>query len=377
VERRMIARRWPQPRRSQLDDGGRVALARNVAYRPDPGPAALSPEPATAEPAPVEPAPTRPAPRPQLRPPPLPHVPREVVVAIMPKRTDQAGDLTLRIDEALYGATLALILVDGSGRCSRCGSCGQVIRPECVECPVRLKLPAPREVTVEVPAGLREDDTLRWSGLGEPGDLILRIRDDREEPLTRHGDNLRYALTVPMTWAALGGKVAISTLDGSETIRLAPGTQPGTTVVVMGKGLPRRDGEGCGDLIVDIDVPTPTDLSPRQRALLAAFVQERPRDLARESSFWSNTSAGTVAATLPMAVAALGTPLTLHRRRGVVEVHLRPGLQHGSTVYLHGLEGERPLPLSLHIGVVVPAATGAKERALLEAFAAERGEMVL
>ena len=194
----------------------------------------------------------------------------------------------------------------GRSTCPRCGGHGRVqqvsrsilgefIRqsacPECngsgkkIEQPVRdcdgagLTLEE-RTIQVEVPAGIHDGQRIRLSGEGHagepggrPGDVYVagpRRPDDR---FVREGNDLFSQVDLTIVQAALGAKVAVETLDGSEELEFEPGTQPGEVRVLRGKGMPVLQGFGRGDQRVLVNVTVPRRLSAEQRRLLEEFEQ--------------------------------------------------------------------------------------------------------
>jgi molecular chaperone DnaJ len=167
--------------------------------------------------------------------------------------------------------------------CPRCGGLGQEISSPCATCRGEGRVTKPRTYTVTVPAGVDEGATLRLSGKGAagprggpPGDLYVHLRVRPHDTFTRRGLDLQTILHVPMTAAALGTVIQLETLDGTEDIAVAGGTQSGKEVRLRGRGVPdvhRRDRRG--DLVVFIAVDVPTHLSPRQEELLRELAAER------------------------------------------------------------------------------------------------------
>ena len=87
----------------------------------------------------------------------------------------------------------------------------------------------------------------------------------------RDGEDLIHRMKVPFVGATLGTEAEVPTLDGPTTMRIEPGTQPGTTLTLAGEGMPRLRGRGRGDLKVVMDVMVPTRLTAEQRELLKRF----------------------------------------------------------------------------------------------------------
>jgi molecular chaperone DnaJ len=102
-------------------------------------------------------------------------------------------------------------------------------------------------------------------GGGPAADLYVEIVVRPHEYLKRKGDDLFVTLPLPMTAAALGTQVKLAVLDGDVEIAIPPGTQPNSTLLVRGRGVPRLRGSGRGDLKVQVAVVIPTDLDETQK----------------------------------------------------------------------------------------------------------------
>jgi molecular chaperone DnaJ len=159
--------------------------------------------------------------------------------------------------------------------CVRCGGTGEQIANPCPACAGRGRVQTTDVLTVRVPAGVDDGAQLRLSGRGEAGrrggrsgDLYVAIRIAPHEVFRRSGDDLGCEVTVPMTVAALGGDIEVPTLDGPETMAIAPGTQSGEVKRLRGRGMPRIDGRGRGQLVALLRVATPTELDEQQAELL-------------------------------------------------------------------------------------------------------------
>ncbi len=133
---------------------------------------------------------------------------------------------------------------------------------------------AGRKVEVKVPAGIRDGARLRLAGEGQAaGDLYLRIRVSPHPSLVRNGDDLQSAVTVPLTTAVLGGEVSVPTLDGPVGIKIPAGTPVGRVFRMRGHGLPKLEGGGRGDLLAQLNVALPENLSKRERELFEELRQ--------------------------------------------------------------------------------------------------------
>lgn len=120
-------------------------------------------------------------------------------------------------------------------------------------------------------------------GGGPAGDLYVEIHERPHDIFSRKGDDLHCRVTVPMTAAALGTRITIKTLDTEETVDVRPGTQPGASLRIRGKGVPHLRGTGRGDLHVHLDVRTPTKLTSEEERMLREFARARGEEVAELS----------------------------------------------------------------------------------------------
>ena len=133
--------------------------------------------------------------------------------------------------------------------------------------------PSARTVEVKIPAGVREGSRVRVAGEGggapggPRGDLYLRVRTRPHPHFERKGDDLETKVSVPLTTAVLGGEVQVPTLEGPVGIKVPPGSPAGRTFRLRGKGLPRLDAPGRGDILANLTVDLPRDLTPREKEI--------------------------------------------------------------------------------------------------------------
>lgn len=128
-------------------------------------------------------------------------------------------------------------------------------------------------IPIHLPKGVMEGQKFKAKGKGNaapggqgiPGDLIVNIEEIPHAELLRDHEDLVYNCLISFPTAALGGPVEIPTLNGRVRVNIAAGTQPGKMLRLKGKGLPRRDGNGLGDLLVNIMVYVPEELSTAER----------------------------------------------------------------------------------------------------------------
>ena len=165
--------------------------------------------------------------------------------------------------------------------CRACGGGGTVVPDPCSSCGGTGRRVGKAELPVQIPAGVEDGVSLRIEGEGEvgergaqSGDLYVFVHVKRHEIFERRGRDLYCEVPIPFTVAALGGRVAVPTLDGTDQITIPAGTQTGETAVVRGKGLPDVRTGVRGSQHVRLRVVTPTKLTSRQRELLAEFARE-------------------------------------------------------------------------------------------------------
>jgi molecular chaperone DnaJ len=171
--------------------------------------------------------------------------------------------------------------------CASCQGYGTRIPHPCPECSGDGRVRSRRTITVKIPPGVDTGTRIQLAGEGEvgpgggpAGDLYLEVVELPHRQFQRHGDDLHCTVTLPMTAAALGTVVELETLDGVEPIDIRPGTQSGQVVPLQGKGVAHLRASGRGDLLVHVDVQTPTKLDEEQEALLQQLAvlrgEERP-----------------------------------------------------------------------------------------------------
>ncbi len=166
--------------------------------------------------------------------------------------------------------------------CPTCGGVGTVIPEPCPKCGGDGRVRSRRTVAVKIPAGVEDGMRIRLSGQGEvgpgggpPGDLYVEIHEEPHDIFTREGDDLHCRVTLPMTAAALGTKLSLTTLDSEEDVDIAAGTQSGTVHRLRGRGVPHLRGTGRGDLHVHVEILTPTRLDAEQEDLIRRLAAAR------------------------------------------------------------------------------------------------------
>jgi len=163
--------------------------------------------------------------------------------------------------------------------CPACHGAGEVIADPCSECRGEGRVEKTKTLDVRVPPGVDEGTRIRLTGEGEagarggpPGDLYIFIHLADHELFERDGTTLFARAPISFTTAALGGVIEVPGLDKRlHEIRIPPGIQSGKQIRQRGAGMPVLNGRGYGDLVIQIDVETPTRLTARQKELLEEF----------------------------------------------------------------------------------------------------------
>lgn len=166
--------------------------------------------------------------------------------------------------------------------CPRCGGLGQEIADPCPACRGEGRRTDARTYTVHVPAGVDDGTTLRLTGRGGAGprggalgDLYVHIRVRPHARFERRGTDLFTSVVVSIAQASLGARIPLETLDGTEELQIAPGTQPGHLIRLRDRGVPDVHGRGRGDVIVQVQVEVPTRLTKNEEELLRRLAAER------------------------------------------------------------------------------------------------------
>lgn len=165
-----------------------------------------------------------------------------------------------------------------TGACTACGGDGKIVKTPCQKCrgtgAVRRRL----SISVKVPAGIDDGQTISLRGQGSAGSLggpsgdVLVTVTVRPHPLfVRDGTSVHCEFPVTFTQAALGSELEVPTLDGKVKYTMPEGTQTGTIFRIKGKGVPALNGKARGDHFVHMQVEVPKNLNKKQKELLQQF----------------------------------------------------------------------------------------------------------
>lgn len=163
--------------------------------------------------------------------------------------------------------------------CPTCNGMGQIVKNPCRTCGGAGRTEKERALSVNIPAGVETGTRIRLAGEGEAGlrggpsgDLYIFIEVKEHALFQRDGLNLYCRIPVSMIGAALGSEVEVPTIDGGKArVKVPAGSQTGKQMRLRGKGMPALRGGGSGDMVIELAVETPVNLTARQRDLLREF----------------------------------------------------------------------------------------------------------
>ena len=163
--------------------------------------------------------------------------------------------------------------------CPACRGVGETIADPCPACRGEGRVEKHKSLSVNVPAGVDEGTRIRLAGEGKagvrggpPGDLYIFVHLARHPIFQREGTTLFARCPVSFTVAALGGCIEVPGLDKAmHEIKIPAGIQSGKQLRQRGAGMPSMNGRGHGDMVIQVEVETPTKLTAKQREILEQF----------------------------------------------------------------------------------------------------------
>lgn len=165
-----------------------------------------------------------------------------------------------------------------SSTCPQCHGSGQIVKEPCADCQGEGLISRQKTVKLKIPAGVDMGSRMRLSGEGEggrrggpAGDLYVVIHVQEHEFFLREEQTIFLRFPLPMVKAALGCEVEVPTIDGSSSLKIPAGTQSAKRFTLRGQGVPSLRGRGRGDMVVEVQVQTPTKLTKKQKELLKEF----------------------------------------------------------------------------------------------------------
>lgn len=167
--------------------------------------------------------------------------------------------------------------------CPQCGGAGQTARKACPQCRGEGYVTTEDKLRISIPAGVDNGTRLRLAGKGQSGanggpagDLYVFIRVQEHPIFDRQEKDLHCTIPINVAQAALGAEIEVPTLDGVQTLKIPEGAQSGATFRLRHQGVPDMNGRSRGDLIVHIQVRTPSKLTREQRRLFEQLKEALP-----------------------------------------------------------------------------------------------------
>jgi len=163
--------------------------------------------------------------------------------------------------------------------CHTCHGAGQVIDKPCKNCAGQGRVRREKTLKVNIPAGVEDGTRIRLTGEGEAGtrggaagDLYVFLSVRRHQMFEREGADIHCRVPISMVQATLGGNIEVPTLDGKAArINIPSGAQNGHQFRLRAKGMPIVRSTQRGDMYIEINVETPTNLTSKQKELLKEF----------------------------------------------------------------------------------------------------------
>ena len=180
--------------------------------------------------------------------------------------------------------------------CPTCSGMGQIVQNPCKVCRGQGRVEKERSLSVNIPAGVETGTRIRLAGEGEAGmrggpsgDLYIFIEVTEHDLFERDGANLFCRVPVSMSTAALGGNIEVPTIDGGRSrLQIPAGSQSKRQMRLRSKGMPPLRGGGHGDMIVELAVETPVNLTSRQKELLQEFDKLSSENNPKSSTFFTS-----------------------------------------------------------------------------------------
>jgi molecular chaperone DnaJ len=170
--------------------------------------------------------------------------------------------------------------------CPRCHGNGTVIEKPCRTCHGTGRERRTKRYTVKIPAGVKDGTQIRLKGKGEagyaggpPGDLIVTTRVTPSPLFERRDADLVIEVPVTYAEAALGAEVEVPTPEGRISLKVPAGSQDGKLLRVRGKGAPKLNGGGKGDLLARVRLDVPTKLTKAEREAIEALGKASSRNV--------------------------------------------------------------------------------------------------
>lgn len=177
-----------------------------------------------------------------------------------------------RTVQSIFGALSQVVT------CDRCQGRGKTYAEQCQTCHGAGRTQREESVSIDIPAGIQDGQTLSLAGHGaageagsRAGDLYINVHIKPHATLIRRGDDIVSQYAMSFAEAALGAKVSIETIEGEVIMKIPAGTQPGEVFRIKGKGVPHLNRYGRGDHLVAVSLAVPKKLSSEEKHLIESL----------------------------------------------------------------------------------------------------------
>ena len=183
-------------------------------------------------------------------------------------------------------------MVQSTGQCPKCKGRGKIIHTPCKSCRGIGSVRRQHKVTVSVPAGIDDGQTISLRGQGNAGinggpagDLLITVLVQPHARFERDGASILLEQEVSFAQAALGSEIEVPTLDGKVKLNIPEGTQPGSVFRLKGKGVPYLRANGRGDQFVTVKVAVPKNMSSAQKEALRQYASAMGETIEQKNMF--------------------------------------------------------------------------------------------
>lgn len=191
-------------------------------------------------------------------------------------------------------------MVQNVQTCPECHGTGKVIREKCPDCGGSGYISRKKKISVSIPAGIDNGQSVRIREKGEPGmnggprgDLLVEVMVSRHPVFQRQDMHIFSTVLISFAQAALGSEIRIKTIDGDVLYQIKPGTKTDTKVRLKGKGVPSvRNAQVRGDHYVTLIIQTPEKLSEEAKEALRKFDELSGNTLNRDNGKESESKGG-------------------------------------------------------------------------------------
>lgn len=181
--------------------------------------------------------------------------------------------------------------------CDNCRGTGKIVKTPCKNCNAKGYVKIQKKLTVTIPAGIDNGETMRVSGQGndgrnggQAGDLYITVGVRPHQVFERSGTTLLCEVPLTFVEATLGAEIDVPTLTGSVKYNIPEGTQTGTRFTIRGEGLPSVRSGKKGDLVFEVGVEIPKNLTEKQKDILRSFAEEcGQKNFQKKQSFFKKS----------------------------------------------------------------------------------------